>query len=183
MTISKDKMISSLLDFTKDSMSWCSGESERATMQVSKILDNIMTDSNRVSKISEDTMSAVAKFRDLIDNLDSKNRDVEMANTLVKSLKGIASQDAEVGGLIQPILEALQFQDRITQNMANMKRMIEFWLQSRQSIEKGENLSIQDFGEKLMKLTTMPDERESVRKFIDGLSNDDANAPVDVLFF
>ena len=183
MSISKEKMVSNLLEFTRESMTWCSGESERDTMQVSRILDNIMTDSARVSKISEDTLNAVSKFRNLIDNLDSKNRDVDMANNLVKSLKGIASQDAEVGGLIQPILEALQFQDRITQNMANMKRMIELWLQTRQNFENGADVSIQDFGEKLMKLTTMPDERDSIRAFIEGLSNSDVGAPVDVLFF
>ncbi|MEI8027610.1 MAG: hypothetical protein WCI18_14785 [Pseudomonadota bacterium] len=183
MTISKEKLLKELHDFTQDSVSWCSQESERSTLAISSILDVIVGDAARVSQISNETIQAVEKFKTLVNSLESKNRNVDLANKLVLALKDMAAGDLEVGGLIQPILESLQFQDRITQNMNNMKRMIEHWMEARAKVESGEMIPMETFGKALLKMTAMDSERKIICKYIDGLDLTEGAAESDVLFF
>jgi len=183
MTISKEKLLKELNDFTQDSVTWCSQESERATMAISSVLDVIVTDAARVSQISTETIQAVEKFKSLVNTLDGKNRNVALANNLVVALKDMSAGDVEVGGLIQPILESLQFQDRITQNMNNMKRMIGYWMEARAKVESGEMITMETFGQELLKMTVMTSERTTVCKFIDGLTVAESAAESEVLFF
>lgn len=183
MTISKEKMLKELHDFTQDSVTWCSKESERATLAISSVLDVIVTDAARVSQISTETMQAVEKFKSLVNSLDGKNRNVEFANKLVVALNDMSAGDVEVAGLIQPILESLQFQDRITQNMNNMKRMIGYWVEARAKVESGEMVSMETFGQDLLKMTVMTSERATVCKYIEGLQLSESAAESEVLFF
>jgi hypothetical protein len=99
------------------------------------------------------------------------------------ALKDMSAGDVEVGGLIQPILESLQFQDRITQNMNNMKRMIGYWMEARAKVESGEMITMETFGQELLKMTVMTSERTTVCKFIDGLTVAESAAESEVLFF
>ena len=183
MTISKEKLLKELHDFTQDSVSWCSQESERSTLAISSILDVIVSDAARVSQISNETIQAVEKFKTLVNTLESKNRNVDLANQLVLALKDMAAGDLEVGGLIQPILESLQFQDRITQNMNNMKRMIEYWMEARTKVENGEMISMDTFGKALLKMTAMDSERKIICNFIEGLELAEGASESEVLFF
>jgi hypothetical protein len=182
-SISKEKLLNELNDFTQDSISWCSQESEKATLAISSILDVIVSDAARVSKISHETIQAVEKFKSLVNTLDGKNRNVDLANKLVSALKDMAAEDVEVGSLIQPILEALQFQDRITQNMNNMKRMIEYWMEARAKVEAGDMLTMKEFGQNLLKMTAMDSERKLICEYIEGLDMAKSATESEVLFF
>ena len=183
MAISRDKFLSELLGFTSSSISWCAAESEKSIMGISKILDAIVEDADRVSKISEDTLSAVSNFKSLISSLEKDNRNLNLAHNLVGALNDLSRESMEVGGFVQPILEALQFQDRITQNMNNMRRMIEHWVVIRQKVESGESISLLDFGADLIKLTAMEEERAVICSNIPGLQTQDNLGASEVLFF
>jgi methyl-accepting chemotaxis protein len=183
MSISKEKFTAELLSFTTASVSWCAAESEKSILAISKILDSIVEDADRVSKISEETLSAVHNFKSLISSLEKKNRNLNLAHKLVGALNDMSKESVEVGSFIQPILEALQFQDRITQNMNNMKRMIEHWMVVRGKLENGENISLLDFGAELVKLTAMEEERAVICSNIPGLQLEENVAASEVLFF
>lgn len=184
MSNSIKKYVDLFNEFSKESFKWCAEESEKATSRVSQILDIIVEDADRVSQMSADTLKALDTMKEIITSLSSDNRNIEKANKLSVALTKLSNENMEVQGMIQPMLEALQFQDRITQNMENLSKMVSNYVKVRESVESKGSMTeaeLQSFGEELLKLTTMADERDLVRKHIDGLSNDEQ--VTDMIFF
>lgn len=178
------KYIDLFSEFSEESFKWCKDESESATSRVSKILDIIVEDADRVSQMSEETIKALETMKEIISSLATEQRDIEKANKLSQALAVLSNENMQVQEMIQPMLEALQFQDRITQNMDNFKNIMKQYVELRNRINNGEtfdDIQLRDFGEELLKLTTMAEERDIIRRYIDGLSNDEVTN--DVLFF
>ena len=172
MSTDKSETLLSLSDFCTASMDWCAKESETSITKINDILNLIVEDSERVSAVSMDTIAAIDNIKQIVNNLSSDgNR--EAANDLATALTESSREDMQIKKFVTPIMESLQFQDRISQNMKNFAKMIRVWIELRNDIEKGKEFTDQekiDFGEKLLKCTTMSSERELVRKFIDNLS-------------
>lgn len=171
-------------EFTKDSFNWCCVESEKATSRVSEILDFLVEDSDRISQMSEDTLGALDTMKEIIKSLSTDSRDIEKANDLSKALTALSTENTEVRQMLQPMLEALQFQDRITQNMDNIGKMIAVYLDTRRDLLAGNvsEFDEQAFGEKLVSQTTMVEEREAIRAHISGMEAEEKGGG-DVLFF
>ncbi|MFK7823994.1 MAG: hypothetical protein AB8G05_07555 [Oligoflexales bacterium] len=173
-----------LADFCYSSMNWCAIESEKATGQVNDIITIILDDAARVSAISKETLDAISSMREIINNLTSDG-DRDAANDLARALAQTASEDEEMRMFVSPIMEALQFQDRIAQNMNNFSKMLRTWIEKREELEGQEEfteLEKIDFGDRLLGCTTMTEERDIIRSYIDNLKEDEA-ADKDVMFF
>ena len=180
----KREFLYDLADFCYSSMNWCSIESEKATDQVSSIITMLLDDAARVSAISKETLDAIASMREIIENLTGDG-DRNAANDLARALKQTADEDREVRQFVAPIMETLQFQDRIAQNMNNVTRMLRTWIEKREEIESSSEFSEKDkvdFGTRLLACTTMPEERKIIREFIENLKQDDV-ADSGVMFF
>ena len=183
MTNSAKKYIDSYSDFSANSLEFCRSESSKLSEKVSQIIDFIAKDSDRVSKMHQGTLDALSQMKELIGNLSAENRDTEKANKLSLALSSLSNENIQAQELIFPILEALQFQDRISQNMDNLTKMVAKYFEYRNSVTQDGHCvsSLSDFGEDLLKITVMAEEREIIRKYIDGLS--DGEAKDDVMFF
>ncbi|NRA46625.1 MAG: hypothetical protein HRU09_16880 [Oligoflexales bacterium] len=184
MDSEKRDFLYDLADFCYSSMNCCAIESEKATGQVNDIITILLDDATRVSAISKETLEAISSMREIINNLAAEG-DRDAANDLAKALSQTAAEDEEMRLFVSPIMEALQFQDRIAQNMNNFSKMLRTWIEKREELEGSSEFSEVDkidFGERLLACTTMMEEREIIRTYIDNLKEEET-AQSDVMFF
>lgn len=180
LSASKDMAIQQLIDevmeFSAASMRWCADASEDATRQISNILQHLTDEAARVASMSDEAVRAVEAIRAGI----SSAAEGTVATTLIAGLKKLMSDHKEVSTFIDPIVQALQFQDRVTQMMENMVRMIARWALERERIGKpgAAPLDLVAFGNSLLACTTMGDERDCVRRCIPGLEPETESAAV-----
>lgn len=162
------QFIDDFTEFTRQSMEWCAKESENAAKTVGRILDLLMEDAKRISRMSDETMALLQTLRANTASLRAEGRTSEV----IQSLKLLCQQHKDAADFIFPIVEALQFQDRITQMMANQMRMLATWTKVRTELATDRELQDEErlsFGKKLLECTTMKDERDIIRSVIAGL--------------
>ena len=176
MTMAAQTLVDNFQKFTKESLEWCANESEESTAKVSQAIDTLLNDAARVSELSSDSIQAISGLQSKLKvHFDSGSS----IDDLVETLSKLANEHDEVKNVIHPIIESLQFQDRLRQNLENIAKMIPAWLEARQTFGvAASQQDLRDVGEKLLKLTTMKEEREQIRSQIEGLSNDEAQDSV-----
>ena len=179
--------------YAASSMAECVKEAEKSVMVAGKILEIITSDVSRVSKMSDDTVNILEDLRKSVEaNSGPENTNSQMAfpnnrsvRELILTIKGFSKSNSEIQGLLMPIIESLQFQDRVRQQMENVTKMFPTWLKMREELESGQfdGLGWEDtaaeFGERQLKNTVTPEERDTIQAFIPNLkvtaavSNDD----------
>jgi hypothetical protein len=166
--------------FCQESMRWCAAESEQAIQKINQIVNLLVEDAGRVSHVTQETLDAFESMRDLVNLLAPVNADRNSANALAANLKGLAKSNQQINEYVTPLIETLQFQDRIAQNMDNLAKMNAIWLSFREKEQSPEGLKA--WGEAMLKATTMASEREIIRSHIEGLPAEQ-KAAESVLFF
>ncbi len=168
MNNSEVQMTNDLLEFSRQSLQWCLKESEKSTFRINEIINNLMSDAKRVASMSKETLDAFEKAREIIDNLVNVG-DRKVANEIGLLLKGMSDKNAQIQQTVMPIIEALQFQDRITQNMDHVTEVIRMWLEMRSKVMEKGSFTDEDkveLGQKYCDLVTMGEERDCVVKHI-----------------
>jgi hypothetical protein len=181
MSLTIDQLVERLLVFSQKTLAWCAEESEVATARVTVAIDLLLQNATRVSEISAESVAAIQGLQKAISGslVDKKP---ENFTKLIQNLGLLAGENTEVHKLIQPIIQALQFQDKLRQNLENAVHMLPVWIEFRRDLPM--NIStekLQEFGKALMAKTTMISERDVVRTYIHGLDPEPDAAPV-VLF-
>lgn len=146
-----------LFEYTSECLKECINISENAASLVAKIIDSVIQDAGRVSKMPKDTLDALKKVRE-----DSN---------LVEALTKLNNEHVDVGEFTFPIIQALQFQDRIRQQMENMVKMTSIWCNARKTLSPSEDLekALHDFGIEILKITVTDEERAAIRAAIPSL--------------
>ena len=161
------ELVENLIQFSEESTQWCVEESAHATSNVLAIIDGLMKDSQRIAHLSEETLHAVKAFREKLRTQfqepapDFVEGDLNMTQTLIKELQYFVSEYEEIGSLVSPMIQALQFQDRISQEVQHKVAMLNHWWQVRQSLE-GDVLSDEakaQFLDDLRSMVTTEEER------------------------
>lgn len=167
-----------LMEFSTESMRWCAEASEEATKQILKILDFLTKEAARVSSMSKEAVEAC----DAIRKAATSAVEGTMATNLIAGLKKLAADHSEVQSFIDPIVQTLQFQDRVTQMMDNIVRMIAAWSIERERLSGSASatLDLVAFGTTLMECATMAEERDLIRKVIPGLPAEAAAEAVSI---
>ena len=187
-TSNEDSFVQSIINFSKESMLLCANESEKAVGVVGTILDIIAQDAVRVSKVSEDTLIALSGLRDKFNfNARSDEKENLSLSSLISALKKINTENSDIFSFIGPIIENLQFQDRIRQQMENLSKMMEAWDEMRSSgnfsNEKYPDFLV-EFGTRLLKITKSPEERPIIHSQIPNLPElENISAAEDDFFF
>jgi len=168
----------SMIAYSEAIMLKCIHDSDEAVRSISKVIDFLLKDSSRISKMSSDTLNAVKNLESVMSEVD-KPTTAATLKKLITALSVLVKEHRSVEDVIMPIVEALQFQDSIRQQMENLGKVMKIWVATR--IELGANMTPDQeraFGEKLLKVTTMFSEREIVRRYIDGLPEEQKAADV-----
>lgn len=156
-----------LLEFNRASLSWCVQESEKSTEQISLAIDLLLKDAARVSELSEDSLHAIQGLQKELKLRSGSSLAGTNMVSLIKTLTQLAHEHEEIQGVVKPIIQSLQFQDRLRQNLENFQKMIPIWLQYRKRIAGQGQFSESDLSqmaEELRQKTTMKSERDVLRK-------------------
>ena len=162
----------SLIQYSKEIMTYCVTDSDAAVSSMSAVIDMLLKDSGRISKMSADTLAAVKNLEGIVAEVSNKPTALTLKK-LIDALFGFVKENRSVNDVIMPIVEALQFQDSIRQQMENMGKVMECWAEAR--LTMGDNPTeeqIRELGSKFFKCTTMISERDIIRKHIAGLPAD-----------
>jgi hypothetical protein len=162
----------SMVVFSKAIMKKCSDDSDEAVRTISSVIDILLKDSSRISKMSADTQAAIKGLEGVISEMSHQTSGATL-NKLIKALSGLVKEHRSVNDVLMPIVEALQFQDSIRQQMENLGKIMGAWLATR--IELGPNISAEQLtalGDAMLKMTTMRSEREIIRMYIPGLAEE-----------
>ncbi|MFK7871881.1 MAG: hypothetical protein AB8C84_01740 [Oligoflexales bacterium] len=170
--------------FCESSLKWCSNQSEESIVKVHDVINLIVEDSARVSALSEEAESVVKSMHDLIDSVGDGDR--EASHELALALQVTAKGSHEVQVFAEPMIQALQFHDRLSQNMGNLSGMITKWQEYRECLAEKDCMTTSDkeeFGEAMLKHTTMPKERDIVRSTLGMSEAEEEVAESSVLLF
>ncbi len=159
------KFFQDLRNFSDSSLSWCTKQSEDALDLVLKAINELMEDAERISNMSAESLTAVNKLRSTIEvKLNTKDPSKAAIANLITGLKSLCKDQSEIRDIVSPLIEAMQFQDRMTQNINNIKKMIDCWLEVRKSISPDGVTQDEEnrFADKLYAFTTMKEERDVI---------------------
>jgi hypothetical protein len=163
------KFYQSMIKYSEKITERCIQDSDDAVKSISMVIDFLLKDSSRISKMSSDTINAIQNLESLITEMSQK-RSKELLRKLINALSGIVKEHRSVNDVIMPIVEALQFQDAIRQQMENVCKIMQIWLRARLECEKNPTPEhLQRMGETMLKATTMIRERDIIRKHVQGL--------------
>jgi hypothetical protein len=171
--------------FTEESLRACSVQAEKSVNMVAKILDDIVADSSRVSQLSQDTIAALASVRKMLETQKQKTTSPahaqaergskQLLQQIMDALQVLGEHNSEVSQFVTPMIESLQFQDRIRQQMDNIPKMLRVWLTARKQFDNNA-LTLDDcealqkkFGEDLLAVSISEQERNVIRANIPGL--------------
>ena len=173
MGINAAESLTKLKEFTGGSLKWCAEESESSTSKITDSVDILLKKTARVSQLSEESLQAIEEFKsDLDDKI--KNSECNLSD-LVSNLKKLTQENAEAKAIISPIIEELQFQDRLRQNLENIVHTVDVYLEARGKVETAGGFSEElkkEFGNKTCGKMTMKSERDIIRGYIDGLDEE-----------
>lgn len=174
--------------FSKESIRWCLEESEQASSNIAKAIDVLMQDTERVSVLSQSSLDAIASLRtDTAKELDEKKPEGGRIVNLIVGLKALCAEHDDVRDMIDPILLALQFQDRMKQNLDNLIKMLLVWLEFREKLAREGKVygdeEEREFGNSLYPCTTMVEERDLIKKFFPASEQPAEGATESVSFF
>jgi hypothetical protein len=177
MAANKETFLKNYVDFTRKSLKWCCDESEKEATSIFSSLSTIMEDIKRRSAMTENTLAAVEKVKATIQARKLSPAANVSISELIVGLKNLSGDNSEIQNLTNPIVEALQFQDRLRQNLENIGKAMDYWIKNRTA-----EMSEVEFGEGLMKCMTSPEERTLIRDKIGGLAPEQT-VTEDALFF
>jgi hypothetical protein len=162
-------------EFSKSSMAWCISESDASTSTVSKAIDLLVTKTERVAKMSVESLAALnATKKTFEDHLSNKKMSPVIINSLISSLMGLSREHEEVRSIINPIIENLQYQDRFRQRLENLGKIMSYWIRLRDDFLSGKKEAMtaigeHEFGTALLGQTTSVEERDAIRKHFPSL--------------
>lgn len=151
--------------YLQDSMDWCQKESEQESARIIVALQNVMEDVKRRSKMSDaaekSLVEAQGRLALIIEGMESIG-----IEDLLQELRSLKSDNAEVSRLINPVIEALQFQDRLVQNLKNLEKIINYWfdLELKEDVAHLPDSATDDILKNLLKRVSTAEERDIVRK-------------------
>ena len=169
MPMNSPQLVERLHVFTQKTLMWCADESEQATAKVTEAIGLLLQNTARVSALSAESLIAIKGMQTAISiRLNNQNR--SSVGRLISSLEQLSKQHSEVEDVIHPIIRALQFQDRLRQNLENMVRLLKEWLAFRDLLPDSlPEAKVLDFAKRLAALTTMKAERDVIRRHFQGL--------------
>lgn len=160
MTISKETFLSDYFNFCNASMLWCSEESEKEVTAIYEVLNSLIHDTRRRSALSKETISIIDDLQKSIKDTRQKNRHENIRSLLQELSK-------ELKDLTDPIIKALQFQDRLRQNLENIGKILALWAEEKQGCSELQHLNTDEqlvFIKKILSKVTTPEERSAIKK-------------------
>lgn len=184
MNKAAQQFINDLQSFTRESLNWCQEESEKSVSSINNTIAFLLKNSNRITEMSAETLKVLEEVADRASKL--KPPQGQKISPIVELLQDVQKTHNEAHRLLSPIIQALQFHDRICQKMNNFQKILDAWKINRASLsvaEANDEATLFKFGKEIMKHTTMREERDIIRGIIPNLPNDELDEDQNAIMF
>jgi hypothetical protein len=167
MAVNPVTFLDDMKAFIADSFQWCKSESEQESTRILVALQNVMEDVKRRSKMSAAAEQSLIAAQGRLAVMVEQSSQVSL-DDLLGELRSLKSDNAEVSRLVNPVIEALQFQDRLVQNMTSIQKVIAFWF----DFERNHNVDApspelrQKLMNELLKRVVTVEERSIIREHL-----------------
>ncbi len=166
------ELVLDLMEYTVQCMNECVKESESGVRALSRMLNTLVLDAERISKISQDTVTALESARDVISQASTAEGGEAYLGDLIRTLTALTHGNADAGSVLAPIVRSLQFQDRVRQQMENAGNMFHVWMDFRKTLSGDQDVfagQLLEFGRRLLETTTTDEEKQVITEAIPGL--------------
>lgn len=180
----EQKFLQDMLEYTKECIAVCAKSSENAVVVVDKTLQFLTEDSNRISSMGKQTIGILAELRSQMSKTGNNEIGGSSLHNVVKILKKVKSDHSEIDSFIMPIIQSLQFQDRVRQQMENSVKMLTAWLETRKNLN-GRPITVEErntLAKTFLSYTTTEEERVAIRGGFPGVEEDKQVANDDYFF-
>jgi hypothetical protein len=161
-TVSTGELPLRLLEFTRVSLHWCAAESEKAVQTVMTSVANLSAKADRIAALPAESRQVLERLKATATESKASKDPSSWTSQLMDALEKLAKEESQVSDLINPIIESLQFQDRLQQNLATMHKLLSVWIRLR-SEAQGRSLHRLDVGQALLDCASSVEEREIIR--------------------
>ncbi len=170
----EQEFLSRLVRFANAILQWNNEQSLRSVSMIMDAITAIKIRTQSEANLSAEDYNSLLLLQSTAVGRLHNNVEVKTSQLLLSTLKARPTTDYAVNNLVVSIVQSIQFQDRICQNMINLGHSLVTWLASRESLQWSSSCTDLDqlaFGEKLLSLMTMNEEREIIRRHIVGLAS------------
>lgn len=185
MNNNSEQFFEKLMNFSQASIKWCVEESEKSVSKIGEIISFLISDSERITTMSTETLQALINLKKELNQLSGQTANTGDVTKIKEVLQSVQKSHEDTRMFLEPVIESLQFHDRIRQRMENILKMMHYWQKHHQEFARKHTLGESDLlaiGAELAKLTTMTAERDLIRRLIPNLAAEQAPQD-DVMFF
>lgn len=157
------------IEFSEKSLMICSKNSEMEVGKIYHVISDIISDAKRRSHLSQESLKKINEYK------TNPGSWTEIEKQNIKEVLSILNKDQSE--FTDPIIMALQFQDRFRQNLENIIKIVKIWYSHRSSCEEKNMIDKKkmiSLGEKMMDAMTSSEERQVIAKHFEGVPLEEA---------
>lgn len=164
MPVNPQTFIEDFSRFADETLQYCQSKAERESRTIVGALDEVMKDIQRRSAMSQKAQEAFqetnTKVLEALQGPDALN-----TNELLKQLKALGNENTDVKSAILPVIEALQFQDKLNQNIESMRALLLQWEQREPELRSAgsEDAPAKEYVEAVLQNVSNAEDRAIIR--------------------
>ncbi len=172
-TMTRIDLLDRFFSFLSQMLDICVKQVEDVVMRIGGRLNHVLSEAERLSNFSSDSLRSMTMVRNsLVSKSQSKKLTSEFLQGMVSNLADVTNQNDLFAAKISPILDTLQFQDRMQHHISNFNVMIKM-VASFLKLEREDQIlqifdpesgSFQKLGEILITKSTVKEGRKIIQR-------------------
>lgn len=163
--------------FCNNVLKWGSDDSASSVELIMGIVETVQQKAEKAGDFTETTKEAFANLGEIAMGFNNPHKR-NSTKIMISLMQNRISTNENIHDLVQPIMTAMQFQDRIRQNMENLSSMMVLWMSVRSELNEKtcsiDDQTLEDIGTRLLNNMTMASERDIVKLHIPQVADKDA---------
>lgn len=163
--------------FCNNVLKWGSDDSASSVELIMGIVETVQQKAEKSGDFTETTKEAFANLGEIAMGFNNPHKR-NSTKIMISLMQNRISTNENIHDLVQPIMTAMQFQDRIRQNMENLSSMMVLWMSVRSELNEKtcsiDDQTLEDIGTRLLNNMTMASERDIIKLHIPQVADKDA---------
>lgn len=172
--------------FCNNVLKWGTDDSASSVNLILGIVETVQTNAEKSGDISEATKEAFENLGEIAMGFNNPHKR-NTTKIMISLMQNRITANENIRELVQPIMTAMQFQDRIRQNMENLSSMMVLWLKIRAELSQDnctlDDQALEDIGKRLLDNMTMTSERDIIKQHIPQVADHTPPANDDIELF
>lgn len=163
--------------FCNNVLKWGSDDSASSVDLIMGIVETVQQKAENSGNFTDTTKEAFTNLGEIAMGFNTPHKR-NSTKIMISLMQNRISANENIHDLVQPIMTAMQFQDRIRQNMENLSSMMVLWLSIRSELNEQscsiDDQTLEDIGTRLLNNMTMASERDIIKLHIPQVADKDA---------